>query len=197
MLIAQKQPAGPAWKTIMGAQVLFAPIDRAMLRRARRAALKALGRHDEAAAADQTEDQAIEQLEELGDALSLALIMEGAQDWRDVARQLLDENDAPILDTTGQPQFETLDFSAENLAATLSDPIVFEAFDAAYVVPFAARERAKNGSAASPNGTGVAGTRANDTVSSRAARRKAAAAKRAPTASKPRKSKKPKASGTS
>lgn len=45
MLIA-RQPEGPVWKSVMGAQFLFAPIDRKALRRARRAALKALGRDE-------------------------------------------------------------------------------------------------------------------------------------------------------
>lgn len=195
MLIARKEAEGPVWKQVIGAEILFAPIDRAMLRRARRAALKALGREGDAATEGDTDEHALDQLEELGDALSFALIMEGARDWRDVASQRLDEQGEPVLDAKGNAQFDLLPFTAENLAATLSDPIVFEAFDAAYVMPFAARERAKNGFAASQNGTGEAAMQGNGTASSPVAREKGA--KRAPTASKRRVTTKPKRSGKS
>lgn len=196
MLVARKEPEGPAWKSVMGAQILFAPIDRAMLRRARRAALKALGREGDGPQ-DDSEDRALEQMEELGDALSFALIMEGVRDWRDVASQLLDDQGEPALDGAGAAQFEPLPFTAENLAATLSDPIVFEAFDAAYVMPFAARERAKNGFAASQNGTGPAAMQGNGTASSPAKRKPRGGAKPAPTGSKRRTTKKPRVSGKS
>ena len=80
MLIA-RQPEGPVWKSVMGAQFLFAPIDRKALRRARRAALKALGRDEHEAG---TEASAEEQIEDLGDALSFALLLAGVLDWEDV-----------------------------------------------------------------------------------------------------------------
>lgn len=63
MLIA-RQPEVPVWKSVMGAHFLFAPIDRKALRRARRAALKALGRDEHEA---ETEASAEEQIEDLGE----------------------------------------------------------------------------------------------------------------------------------
>jgi hypothetical protein len=192
MLIAADRQ-GETWKKVMGAEILFAPINVGMLRRARRAALKTLNRDE----GEQSEADAAEQLEELGDALSEALIMAGARDWRDVMRQVVDEEGEPILGADKQPRFEPLPFTAENLAATISDPVVFEAFDEAYVMPFAKRERAKNVSAASPSGTGAAATQGKGTVSSPAKPKRAAAAKRVRTVSKKPRKKKPKASGKS
>ncbi|MBB4837296.1 hypothetical protein HNP52_000347 [Sphingomonas kyeonggiensis] len=180
MLVAPRKAAGPEWLKIMGAEILFAPIDRGMFRRARRAALEKLGRSEVPA----TDESAAEQLEDLGDALSESLILEGARDWRDVGQQRFKDTGEPLLDDIGNPQFEPLPFSLENLRAVLSDPIVFQAFDAAYVVPFAARERAKNGFAASPVGTGVAGTPGKDTANFRARPGKARGAKPAHTRSK-------------
>lgn len=164
MLVATK-PRGPEWLLVMGASILFDPIDRPMMRRARRAALKALSRPEE----DETVDvDPVVQLEDLGDALSLALIVEGVRDWRDVAVKQVDEDGNAIL-VDGEPVFETLAFSRVALDMLLTDPVIFDAIDAVYVMPFAQRERAKNGFAASPNGTGVAATPAADIVSSPAA----------------------------
>jgi hypothetical protein len=184
MLVAHR-PVGPEWKTVMGAQVLFAPIDRQALRRARRAALASLGR-DEHEGEDAA--PAEEQLADLGDALSHALLMHGIIDWKDVC--LMADGDD---DSAG----ETLDCTDENKAMILADPLTFEAFDAAYVVPFAARERVKNGSAASPNGTGAAATEGGDTASSPANPISKAGAASARTARKPRKTRPRKSSGTS
>ncbi|WP_342249382.1 hypothetical protein [Sphingomonas sp. OTU376] len=193
MLVAPRKAAGPEWLKVMGAEVFFLPITRSMLRRARRAALKKLGREGEA----ESEADAAEQLEDLGDALSEALIMEGARDWRDVAEQVFDEDGEPVLDDERNPTFKALPFSTESLAIMLSDPIVFEAFDLAYVVPFAQRQRAKNGSAASPNGIGEAATPASVTANSRARRPKPDAAKPVRTKSRPQKATKRKSSGKS
>lgn len=184
MLIA-RQPEVPVWKSVMGAQFLFAPIDRKALRRARRAALKALGRDEHEA---ETEASAEEQIEDLGDALSFALLMAGILDWKDVCL-MADGDDA----TAG----ETLPCTDENKALILADPITFDALDAVYVVPFAARERAKNGSAASPNGTGAAATEGSDTVSSPAKPKRTDGAKPARTGSKRPRTKTPKSFGKS
>lgn len=178
MLIA-RQPEAPAWKTVMGAQFLFAPIDRKALRRARRAAMKALNR-DEHEGTD--EGSAAEQLADLGDELSHALLMDGILDWKDVCL-MADGDDA----SAGEP----LVCTDENKALLLSDPITFDALDAVYVVPFASRERAKNVSAASPNGSGAAATGVSDTVNSPANPMKTGGAKPARTGSKRRKTKTP------
>ena len=178
MLVVRK-PAGPAWTPVLGAEVLFAPIARPMFRKARRQALEALG-------ADGDVD-----LEELGDAFSLALITAGAQDWRGVC---------VMADGEDSGAGEELPFSAENLAAALSDPLTFEAFDTAYVRPFILLERERaapgNGSAASPNGTGEAATEARITAGSRAVRR-SSAAKSARTGSTKRRPTKKRPSGPS
>ena len=184
MLVARR-PTGPEWKSVMGAQVLFAPIDRTAMRRARRAALQALGR-DEREGADAASPE--EQLEELGDALSHALLMQGIVDWKDVC-VMADGDDAG--------PGEVLPCTEENKALVLSDPITFDAFDAVYVMPFAARERAKNGSAASPNGTGAAATGESGTAPSPAKPKRKGAVKGVRTAPRPRRTKPPKQSGTS
>lgn len=186
MLVVRK-PKGEAWTPVMGAEVLFAPIDRPMLMRARRAA-----RAVSAADTDDDGTSAIDMLEEMGDAMSRALITEGAQDWRGVCL-MADEGD----DGAGEP----LQFSAENLAMALADPVTFEAFDAAYVVPFVTAEREReepgNAFAASPNGTGAAATQDSDTVSKPAPRKRGGAATNALTSSKNRRPRPKKASGAS
>jgi len=159
MLVAPQAAAEPAWLTIGTAKVLFVPIDRQMMRRARRAALRALER---------PEDDAVE-MEDLGDELSYALITAGARDWQDVVRVAEDGTTEP------------LPFTSENLARVLSDPVFFDAFDAAYVMPFATREREKNALAGSPNGTGGKATPAPITADRPAG--KSGGAESAPTAS--------------
>jgi hypothetical protein len=169
----------------MGAQVQFAPIDRAGLRRARRAALAVLGR-DEHEGSDAA--SAEEQMAELGDALSHALLMQGITDWKDVCLMVDGDDAGPG---------EVLECTDENKALVLSDPLTFEAFDAAYVIPFVVRERAKNAFAASPSGSGEAAIEASDTASSPANLAPMDGAASARTAPARRKTKRPKSSGTS
>jgi hypothetical protein len=188
MLVVSKKADGPAWVPVMGAQVLFDPIDRKMMRAARRAAVKAM-RGDDAAEADDAGDApASEQLEELGDALSVALILAGARDWKDVCRMADGDDAGPG---------EALPFSRENLEHAISDPLIFDAFDQAYVMPFVLRERTKNVSAASQVGTGEAAMPENDTASSPAKGAKRAGASSARTGSKSRTPRKRKVSGRS
>ncbi len=135
MLVAPSKPAEPEWKAVMGAQVLFAPIDRLMLRRARRAAEAVLKVPDDAGGvvAVVADDAAVEeQFALLGDALSHALLMAGVLDWRDVF-VMADDDDTGA----GEP----LACTDEAKRRLFADPLVFEEFDAAYVVPFATRER--------------------------------------------------------
>jgi hypothetical protein len=200
MMVVQKPKEGhlstePVWTPVMGAQVLFAPIDRAMVRRARRAAREALGTSDGGG------ELSIEALvDELGSNFSVALITEGARDWKDVGSQRFDEDGEPVL-IDGKPVFDPLPFTPENLSIALADPFTFEAFDEAYVMPFVTRERERaepgNGSAASPSGTGEAGTQASGTVSSAAAPEAGTDATSAPTSPKSRARKKKTASGAS
>lgn len=168
MLVVPAAAPVAVWTPVMGGSVLFDPIDRAMLIRARRAAREAHAANGD----DQPEADTIDPLdliEMLGAAFSVALIMEGAQDWRDVGAQRFDTAGEPVL-VDGEPIFDALDFSKDALRLALTDPIVFEAFDTAYVVPFVTRERERaepgNGSAASPSGIGEAATPDSDTASS-------------------------------
>lgn len=186
MLVVRK-PKGDVWTPVMGAEVLFAPIDRQMLMRARRAA-----RAVSAADTDDDGTSAIDMIEEMGDAMSRALIVEGARDWRGVCI---------MADETDDGAGEALEFSPENLAMALADPFTFEAFDAAYVVPFVTAEREReepgNAFAASQNGTGAAATQASDTASKLVRRKRGGAATSARTSSRNRKPRPKKASGES
>lgn len=189
MLVAQRQQAEPVWTSVMGASVLFAPITRPMLRRARRAALEALG--TEGAEGGETATVA-EQMEELGDALSYALIMAGALDWRDVCVMADDEDagDGVALDCTN-----------ENKAMLLADALTFEAFDAAYVIPYVQRERERaapgKGSSPSQDGISTQATGEPTIAGSPAPLATATDAANARTSSTKRKRKPKKASGTS
>lgn len=190
MLIGRREVPKDEWKSVLGAQILFAPIDRAMINRARHACRKAVVAGDVATppaddAAEDADDQGLLALMQMGEAFSHTLILEGTRDWRDVFSERQDESGANLLDANGDAIYDPLPFTRENLIATLSDPMVFTAFDAAYVVPFAERERSKNVSAALPNGTGEAATQASDTANSRVEPAKTRDAKRARTA-KPR-----------
>lgn len=195
MLVVRK-PKGEEWTPVMGAKVLFAPIDRTMVMRARRAA-----REVSAAETDDDGTSAIDMIEEMGDAMSRALITEGTRGWRDVASQQFDEDGEPVLTSDGDPVFDLLPFTPENLAIVLSDPFTFEAFDAAYVVPFVTAEREReepgNASAASPNGTGAAAMPDSDTANKPAPRKRGAAATSARTSSRNRRPRPKKASGAS
>lgn len=198
MLIAHQHQAEPAWVPVMGASVLFAPITRPMLRRARRAALDSL----DIEGAEGGEARSVaEQMEELGDALSFALIVAGALDWRDVAQAVLDENGEPVSDEDGEPAFDALPFTAANLRTVLSDALAFEAFDAAYVIPYVQRERERaapgKGLSPSPNGISTPVTQEPITAGSPAPLAKATDAENAPTSSTKRKRKLKKPSGTS
>lgn len=197
MLVARR-PAGETWTPVMGAKVLFAPIDRPMMMRARRAARET---SLEDTLGDAEPLSALDMLDEMGDAMSRALITEGAKDWQEVVLQRLDDDGVPVLDDDENPIFDGLAFSAENLALVLSDPVAFEAFDAAYVVPFVMRERERaepgNGSSASPGGTGGAAMPASNTASKAARPRQGGGAKSARTSRTSRKPRPRKASGGS
>ncbi len=188
MLVACAPQPEADWTPVMGAEVQFRPIDRGMLRRARRAAVAAVG----GGAATESDADVDEQLAELGDALSYALISEGIVDWRGVAVEVAED---------GNTSTAPLDCTPDAIRLVLSDPLTFEAFDQAYVVPFVTRERERaapgNGSAASPSGTGEAAMPASAIASSRAQRRKATGAKNAPTSPRKRGQRPKRASGAS
>ncbi len=188
MLVAPAKPAEPEWKAVMGAHVLFAPINRPMLRRARRAAVASLGNVQ-----PQTDDEATlaEQLADLGDALSHALLIAGILDWRDVC-VMADDADTGA----GEP----LTCNDDAKARILADPLVFEAFDAAYVIPFVTRERERaapgKDSPRSQSGIGTKVKAASDTAPS-PAMASAADVKSVRTSSTRRKPRQKKTSGAS
>ncbi len=197
MLIAQRAQPDPFWRPVMGATVMFDPITRPMLRRARRAALEVLDRVETGAGENASIE---EQMADLGDALSHALIVAGARDWKDVGRAVVDEHDEPVV-VDGEPQFAALPFTVENLVTVLADPLAFEAFDAAYVIPFvqAERERAAPGKESSPSRDGISTKAMQGTtiVASPAAPATATDASSARTSPTKRKRKPRKPSGTS
>jgi hypothetical protein len=150
----------PEWVEIMaGVRILFAAIDMKAVRAARRAAGLVL---DEDA-------ESVEVRDEAADVLSGELIRRGILDWSGVG------------DVDGKP----VPVTPENIAQLLSDPMAYEACEAAYVGPYILRRAEGNVSSAGPTGTGPAATRAKNTA--RSAVVKKAAAKNAPTPNTPRK----------
>lgn len=182
MIIAQKPATGPVTHTIMGGDFFFAPITRPMIMRARRAA-------STASDASATESAF---LDDVGNAVSHALIMEGLLGWAHGAAALPVEDDDvaendEIVEVDGA-RYRLLPFSDENKALLLADSIIFDAFDVAYVLPFVTRERAKNAPAGSSDGISSRVTPAPITAASPAQGRRGA--KRARTASTRSKTKK-------
>lgn len=161
MLILTKNE--PAWVDLLpGVRVQFAPVTRAMKRKARQAAREVLGD------VLSIEDVGSDQLFEMGEAFSRALIRLGIVDW----------------DGIGDPKGKAMAVSAETVEMFLENEDCFEAADALYVMPVVERDREKNALSASPDGTGKAATRAKTTAGSAARPTKKAAAKSAPTARK-------------
>lgn len=204
MLVAPSQAPVAAWIDVLGAGFLFDPISRSMLIRARRAGREVSQAQAEEALAGGEALPPLELIEELGDAVSRVLITLGLKGWRDVFVVALDDAGDPVTDGHGDPVFDLLEFTPENVATLLADPVIFEALDAAYVVPFIVRERERaapgNAFAASPTGIGEAAMPASDTASSPAPpapTTPAPAAKRARTSSTIRKARKKRTSGAS
>lgn len=161
----------PFWLTLIPAagkdpavRARFAPITRAMKRKAARASRAVWG--DGPVPADELSDAELDALYDAGEAASRALIRFGLLDQPEPAWE-------GIGDAAGKP----LPVTEETVEMALDEDRFFEAADRLYVQPAAFRDAEKNGSPASPNGTGEAGTRARATASSAAARRKKAAAK--------------------
>lgn len=187
MLVVSTKAPQPEWLPVLSASVLFAPIDRNMVLRAKRAVR-------EVAAAEPQDSQrsSIDLIEDMGDALSRVLILEGARDWRDVVAEREGDD--------GQLVSESLAFSRETLEQALADPITFDAFDAAYVQPFLARERQREApgkdSPRSPDGTGTKAPE-EQTIATSPAPATAADATSAPTASTKPKRQRKRTSGAS
>ena len=138
MIIAQKPATGPVTLHVLGIPFTFAPITRLMVLRARRAASGTSVSPDDRASV----------LDEVGAAVSHALMMEGLIGWDQgsAALPVADGHDlegAEIVEDEGV-RYRILPYSEESNALPLADPIIFDAFDTADVTPFVTRERAKS-----------------------------------------------------
>ncbi|WP_010184779.1 hypothetical protein [Sphingomonas sp. PAMC 26605] len=164
----------PVWKELFPAngdtpavRVQFKPIGIKALRAARRAIAAALGVDPD-------------DIENAGDELSRELIRAGLIAWEGIGD--LDDN--------------VIEVTPETIEMFIADPRTFEAADRVYVTPWVMQDLEKNGSSASPVGTGVAETPAKDTAGSSAPRAKKAAATSARTPKMSRKPKPAPASGS-
>lgn len=155
-----------------GVEIDFAPIDRSMVRAARRAVRKFIAKHPD------LDDE--ELADETGDLFSGTLIRLGIRGWKG-----LGDTKGKLL---GQP-------TPERIEEVLADPVLFDQIDAAYVVPWAKAAKEKNGSSPSPSGTSTGATRGKIIAGSAAAENRTAA-KRAPTSKKNPKQTRAKSSGT-
>ena len=114
------------WHELMpGVRVRFRPIGRLALRRAREAMRTVIA------------EQGVEARQDAGDAFSDTLIREGIVEWEGI----------------GDAEGQVLPVTPDTITAFLADPRLFEEADAAYVLPWLARDAEKNVSAPSSNGT--------------------------------------------
>lgn len=177
--------------------IVMAPITPAMRRRAQTAVRRLLSE------VDHIDEIDVDTLGDVAETVSRELVRLGAIEWGGIGGG----DDEPIeltpdretrLKTANDPNRPT-----GTIDLLLEDEEIFERLDTEYIVPDARRRAEKNGSSASPTGTGEAGTPANGTASSPAAakRRRTASrkagAKNAPTPRTRSKAKKPKTSGRS
>lgn len=171
-------------------RVRVLPVTRAMRRRAKRAALK----HIEGADLDALEQT---DLEDFGDALSTELLRLAIADWAGV----LGDDDQPAELTPAAEVRMRTSAKPDRPRGTIDDFLamdeIFQIADKLIVLPIVTREREKNGSPASPNGTGEAGTRAKTIAGSPAKPRRKAGAKSARTGSKSSRQPRAKKSGAS
>lgn len=166
--------AAHGWLTLpCGIALDMAPIDRTMVRAARRAVRRF---H-----ADHADMDADERGDEAADLFSATLIGLGLRGWRG-----LGDADGKVM---GPP-------TPESIAAFLADPVLFDQADAAYVIPWARTAQEKNASSPLPNGIS-AGATAGKIIAGSVAAAKDKGATSAPIASKSRKRTRAKASGTS
>jgi hypothetical protein len=160
--------------------VVMAPINGPMRRRAARSARRLMGL--ESAEAGELE---LDQLLDLGEIGSKELIRLGAVEWGGLG----DAAGKPLaLTPDRETRFATAnqdDRPTGSIDLLLADDDLVERIADDYVRPDAMKRAEKNASSALPNGTGKAGTRANDIASSVAGpKTKARAARNAPTSRK-------------
>lgn len=183
MLMVQR-PKGPEWKPVLGARFRFEPITPTMVKRARRLARESVG----SLAAGEDDASVAEGLDALGAAFSHQLLIAGVSGWEDVVL---------MPDEGASDGGEALAFSVEHLTMLLADVPTFEALEAAYVIPYATREREKNASSPSPNGTGAGATPETNIASSRVRPKRESGAGRARTAKTSRRRTQARKSGAS
>lgn len=170
--IPSDDPADPRPFLLPGVRVQFAQPTRSIKRRAKAEAVQLLGEVEEGGTRDLIE------LTDAGDAFSEALLRKTIIAWEGIG------------DPTGAP----LPVGPEAIELFLGDERLFDAADAALVMPEVLLDAEKNGLSASPNGTGEAATPASDIATSPAPAK--TAAPNAPTSSKPRRAKRAKTPGS-
>lgn len=142
------------------AYIVLAPITPAMRRRAGNAARRLLGPVEDIEAVD------FDLLADVAEAGSRELIRLGALEWGGIG----DESGKPLdLTPDRETRFATAnatDRPTGTIDQLLDDFELFARIEAEYVRPDSLRRAEKNGSSASPNGTGEAATRARTTASS-------------------------------
>jgi len=163
------------WKDLLpGVRVRFLPISRKMVRAARSACRQAL-------------QNAPNDIIEASDELTAAMLRLGIAEWAGIGdqnEQLLGPADlVPVIGDDGNPakdhDGEPVMQAAVELFIANTD--CFEAAERIYVQPWLDRDREKNGSAASSNGTSTEATPALGTANSPAPQAKASGAKSART----------------
>ncbi len=205
MIRLEEPPSG--WLPLLpGVRARFDPIDRVMVRRARRAVRDFIAANPDMDDADRQE--------RVGDIFSQALIRAGMREWEGVG----DADGNPTMPS--QPLFidhegERIPYRAETLAELagherpaivitaldlfMQRAILVEAADDAYVLPWALQDAEKNVSAPSSDGISARATQ-DMTIATSAApapRPKGKGAKRARTGKTSRAATRAKASGTS
>jgi len=176
--------------------IVMAPIEPSMRRRALRATRLMLER----VGVSETTDLDGDLLGDAGEVVSRELIRLGAIEWGGIGETIDGEDVALPLTPDRETRMRTAnapDRPTGTIDQLLADEAIFARLDEEYVRPDAIRRAEKNGSSASPNGTGEAGMPAKTTAGSAARRRPGAAAKSAHTAKTPSRPKRAKAPGKS
>jgi hypothetical protein len=178
----------PQWLTLIPAtgkdpavRAKFAPITRAMRRKAAQAVRGQIGGLDASIPTAQLSDEDFNRLLDAGEAGS-----------RELIRCALLDQPEPGWEGIGDESGQPLPVNEETVEMALDNDRFFEAADRLFVLPESKRDAEGNASAVSPGGTGEAATPASDTANSPARPKRGAGAKSAPTKrtrSKPRREK--------
>ena len=151
----------PEWRELFpGVEMLFAAPTREIVLAGRKASRAYIDEQPEGAPYDGLGS---------GEAFSISVLQAAVLDFKGI----------------GNPEGDAVRFSPEALNAVLNDPHIFDAADRVYVLPIMRRDREKNVSAASSNGTSTKATAEKTTAVSAAKppKTEAVAATNVPTAS--------------